>query len=201
MLRKGLFFAAAALGAFAVSTAANAQPASIGRTLQLNNTAFISVDYDYRGYYGYHRDYYGDGILGLFKIPGAVLGGVAELLSGGASGTYYDDSYYPRPYYQDPYYSSLYRGSYYDRPYNERSYYFSPRYVSRQYYDDHRNYDDRRYFSHRDYDGDRGYYRDRYYDDRYYGDRAGAYEYYGNPRYGDTYDRPRASFDTDDDDD
>src|SRR5262249_9669909 len=151
---------AAALAAFAALTGAHAQPASIGRTLQLANTAFVTVDYYHPRYYGYRDEYNGDGPLGLLKIPGALLGGVADLLSGGDGDTYYGDPYYYRPRYVSPYYGSPYRdayngsyygNSYYDRLYNGDSYYFSSRTAARGYYDD------RRHFRPDRYDGDREY--------------------------------------------
>jgi hypothetical protein len=227
---KGRFVVlASALGALAALTGAHAQPASIGRALQRDNTAITMVDYYYPGYYGY-RDgpyYHGDGLFGLFEIPAKVLGGVAGLLSGGPGDTYsgsYGGSYYRPPYdspyyggsyyrqlYVSPYYGSPYRGadygayygsSYYDSPYNGRPYYLGPRYSSRGYYEAHEHYDDRRRFSDREYYSDREYSDDRYSDGRYYGDAYYyANRYNGGPYYAEPYDRSRAPHNADDDDD
>jgi hypothetical protein len=218
LCKRCLFALTAALVTLEVLTGAHAQSASVGRTLQLDNTAYISVDYDYPGYYGYRKGYYGDGLFALFEIPGAVIGGVADLLTGAPGDTYYGGSYYSRPLYVSPFYDSPYRsaysgGWYYDRL-RSGSYYYAPHEGSRRYNDDHRNYDDRTWFSGRRYYGDYGYYGDRryfsgrgydgdrrYYDDRYYGVPYYAHGYNGETRYGDEYNRGRASYDADDDDD
>jgi hypothetical protein len=206
--KRRIFALAAALAGLAALTGAQAQPASVGRTLQLGNSAFIAVDYDVPRYYGYHKHHHGDGLFELFKIPGAVIGGVAELLSGAPGDTYYgDDTYsadsdYPRPYYENPYYGGPsrggYNGSYYNSLYRG-SYYFGSNYRGRQYYGEYRNYDGRRQFSDRRYESGRGYEDDRYdydrsYRRRHYSDAYRPYEYYDSPRYG-----SRASDDDDDD--
>jgi len=214
MLRKGCFFAAAALGAFSALTAAHAQPVSIGHTLQLDTIAFTTVDY-YPRHYNDREGYHGDGLLGLFEIPGRILGGVAGLFTGAPGNDYYGDSYYSRPFYVSPYYGSPYRdaynsyygSTYYDRLYDGGSYYFSSRTGARGYYDDRRHFRPDRYegdqeyykeyriYENRKYFGDDGYYRDRYYRDP---DYTPGYD--EDPRYSDVYDRGRVPDNADDDD-
>jgi hypothetical protein len=215
MLCKRRLFAVAALSAFAALTGAQAQPAFVGRTLQFDNTSITSVGYDYPGDYGYRRGYHGEGPFGLLELPFALIGGVANLFTGGPGDTY-NGSYSYRPYYASPYYGSPYAdayngGSYYGSLYDGGSYHFGSRYDSGRYDGDRRIYEDRGYFSRR-YDGDRRYSSGQYDDDyrnygdhryfsrrddddrRAYGDRKyfigrydGDYRYYGYRYYGDAY--------------
>ncbi len=186
MLRKRRFVApAAALYALAALTGAKAQPATVGRALARDNPAVTTVNDYYPGYYAYGEGfYYGDGLFGLFEIPGRVIGGIGGLLTSAPGGAYYGGPYYSRPPYVSPYrgaYYNAYEGNPdYDIPYNGGAYYFSPRYGGREYRDDYVRYGDRGYFIGHEYRRDHGSY------DRYSGD---------------AYDRSRASYNADDDDD
>jgi hypothetical protein len=199
--RRILFAAAGVFCGFAALTGVQAQPVSIGHSLQPDGAGFVKVDYYYPGSYKYgyrYRESYDDG-NGLLDLPGAVLGGVAGLVGGILGGIFDDTPYYDRPTYVSPYYGSPYRGggyyrrSYYDSPYNGGGYYVGPYRSVRKYYDEegeyrwrrryykdyvYRRYDDgdwyrrRPNYSYRRYESDRWYEEDRYYARRFFGERS-----------------------------
>jgi hypothetical protein len=207
--RRQLFVAAGALFVFAASTGVQAQPVSIGHSLQRDDAGYVKVDYYYPGQYRYgsrygyrYRESYDEG-NGLLDLPAAVLGGVAGLVGGIFGGIFDDTPYYERPYYVSSYYGSPYRGggsyrrSYYS-PYNGDDYYVGPHYSVRKYREADREYYERSYhrdYAYRRYDDDgwyerrrsysyRRYERERWYEDNRY--RAPRRDY-DEPYYGDRY--------------